>query len=230
MHQRFLFTLLLSGMAASLLGIASAVAATPASSPKDKPIPPFVEVRQDVERYFRAMPDFQLGDLLTRDDVAPLLAQLQRTWLSPVDAGKILEKVPVKGEFLVNQLSTPDGRKFMRSIAAYPDGYDRLDRLSRMPHGQQTVSALVRGPGGAKMIQYMTETPGGRELGKQLSNAPTGRDFNAPTGRIYTVAMLLDQLQLSHTAAVNAAEGNAPVAAPKAAPPRQANTAKKSYP
>jgi len=45
-------------------------------------------------------------------------------------------------------------------------------------------------------------------LGKQLSNAPNGRNFNAPTGRIYTVAMLLARLQQSHAAAMKAAAGN----------------------
>lgn len=199
--------LLLSGMAVLVLGLVPAIAATPATQPKGKTIPPFLGVRQTVWQYFQATPDFQPGDLIVREDVAPLLAQLQRTWLPPADAGKILEKVPAKGEFLVSQLSTPDGRTFMRRIANYPNAYDRLDRLSRMPHGQQTVSDLVRGPGGEKMIEYMTKTPGGKELGKQLSNSPDGKQFNAPTGRIYTVAMLLAQLQQSHMAAVKTAEG-----------------------
>lgn len=235
MHHRLLVTLLMSGTAVSLLGLVSALVAAPASATKDTPIPPFEDVELAVKQYFKAKPDFKFGDLITREDVAPLLARLQQMWLPAADAAKIRERLPVQGEFLVNQLSTPDGRKFMRRIASYPDAYDRLDRLSRMPHGQQTVSALVRGPGGEKMIEYMTETPGGRELGKQLSNAPTGRNFNAPTGRIYTVAMLLEYLQQCHTAAVNAAEGNAvdgnvPVLPPKAALPTPADTQRKSYP
>ena len=45
------------------------------------------------------------------------------------------------------------------------------------------------------MLQYMTETRGGENMGKQLSKAPKGKNFNKPTGRIYTVDMLLDVLK-----------------------------------
>jgi hypothetical protein len=87
----------------------------------------------------------------------------------------------------------------------YPNGYDRIDRLSRLPLGQQTVRDLIRGPGGEKMVAYMTTASGGKELGKMLSNDPQGKQFNAPTGRIYTVAMLLDRMKQSQAAALKAA-------------------------
>ena len=173
-------------------------------SSQAKPIPSVSEVRLTVSRYFAARDDFQPGDLITKKDVAPLLAQLRQQWLPAADASRILERTPAEGEFLVDQLSTANGRKFMRRIAKYPDAYDRLDRLSRMPYGRQTVRDLIRGPGGEKMIEYMTTTAGGEELGTQLSNTPDGKRFNAPTGRIYTVAILLDRLQQSRTAAAKA--------------------------
>jgi len=50
----------------------------------------------------------------------------------------------------------------------------------------------------------MTTTSGGKELGKLLSNNPRTRNFNKPTGRIYTAAMLIARLEESHTAAVKA--------------------------
>lgn len=193
-------SLLLGGMAAFLAGCATALAAPPADA-----IPPFAEVKQAVWKYFEAKTEFESDDLITRDEVATLLARLQKTWLPPTDAAKILDRTVVKGEFIANQLGTPNGRKFMRSIGDYPDAYDRIDRLSRMPYGQQTIIDLIRGPGGERMIEYMTKTSGGRELGKQLSNAPDGKDFNARTGRIYTVADLLEWLQKSHTAVLKGA-------------------------
>ncbi len=51
------------------------------------------------------------------------------------------------------------------------------------------------------MIQYMTTAQGGKEMGKMLSQAPQGADFNKPTGRIYTVPMLLKHLQEEYRAA-----------------------------
>ncbi len=197
---------LLSCATTILLGVAAAISAAPAGGQANtKPIPPFSEVQQTVSRHFQTRPDFQPGDLITREDVAPLLTQLQKMGLPLADAGKILEKVPAKGEFLVDQLSTPNGRKFMRHIATYPNGYDRVDRLSRLPQGHQTIRMLVQDPGGHRMIEYMTNTKGGKELGRMLSADPNDKQFNAPTGRIYTVTMLLARLQQSHAAALKAA-------------------------
>ena len=59
---------------------------------------------------------------------------------------------------------------------------------------------LIRGPGGEKLIEYMTTAAGGKELGKQLSQDPNGANFNAPTGRIYTVPDLLKYLKQQYDA------------------------------
>jgi hypothetical protein len=93
----------------------------------------------------------------------------------------------------------------MRRIAKYPEAFDRLDRLSRLPHGKQTIRDLIKGPGGDKMIQYLTTTPGGKETGKMLSEAPKGAKFNASTGRIYTVDLLLQHVKKSLAATQKAA-------------------------
>jgi hypothetical protein len=186
------------GVSAVFLAASLGLAAGPAgSSATSKSTLPFSEVERIVWRYFKNRPDFQPTDLITREDVAPLLAKLRQRGFPLSDAGQaqMLSKIPTKGEFLVSQLSTPSGREFMRCIADYPNGYDRLERLSRLPRGQQTVRDLIRGPGGEKMIGYMATTSGGRELGKMLSDAPNGANFNASTGRIYTAPMLLDRLE-----------------------------------
>jgi len=199
---------LLSGLVSTLLALVPAVAAEPSGGPAQaKPIPAFATVQQVVVRYFQARRDFQSGDLITADVVEPLLAELQQKGLPLSDAAEILEDVPAKGDFLVGQFNTPTGRKFMRRIAAYPNVYDRLDRLARLPNGQQTVRDLIRNPGGEKMVAYMTTTVSGRELGKILTDGPEAKLFTVPTGRIYTVAMLLARLQQSHAAASKAAAG-----------------------
>ena len=197
---------LLSSMMVLWLGVAPALAApTIGAASTGKPIPPFDQVKKSVLQYFEKIPNYRARDLITQKEVAPLLNQLQKEGL-PLDAKKILKKVPAEGEFLVNQLSTPKGRRFMRRVAAYPDAYDRLDRLSRLPQGRQTVRMLVGDPHGERMIEYMTTSKGGKELGKMLSKGPGGANFNAPTGRLYTASLLLDELQKSRAAAVKAAE------------------------
>ncbi len=169
-----------------------------------KPIPSLADVQQTVRRYFQARRDFQSGDLITRDDVAPLLAELQRKGLPLADASEIREAVLAKDTFLVQQFSTPAGRKFMRRISSYPNVYERLDRLASLPQGAQTVHELIRNPGGENMVAYMTSTVSGKKLGKVLTNRPEAELFTVPTGRIYTVATLLTRLQQSRAAALKA--------------------------
>jgi hypothetical protein len=196
---------ILLGVTVVLSSVVFAAAADPQRGGA-KPIPSLSEIKQVVLRYFQAKPDYRAGDLITREDVEPLLGKLQQKGLPLPDAKQILDKVPAKNEFLTQQLRTPGGRKFMRDISGYTDAYDRLDRLSRLPHGQQTIRDLIRGPDGYKMIEYMTTAPGGKALGNQLSNAPLGKDFNAATGRIYTVEMLLLRLEKSRAASLKAAK------------------------
>jgi len=164
-------------------------------------LPSFSAVKELVLREFDKFPDHQPADIISRGQVEPVFRQLAGLGWQVADWREILEAVPADGDFLVKQLRTPGGRKFMRGIAKYPDAYDRLDRLGRLPYGKNTIRALIRGPGGYKLIEYMTTASGGRELGRQLSNAPKGKNFNDPTGRIYTAKLLLARLKESYTAA-----------------------------
>ena len=157
-------------------------------------------------RYFQALPDYRPGDLITREEVEPLLGQLRRTGLPLPDAKQILEKVPAKDEFLVATIRTPDGRKFMRQISGYRDAYDRLDRLSRLPHGQQTIRDLIRGPDGYKMIEYMTTAPGGQGVGQATLERAAGGRISMPRPAASTPpTMLLRRLEQSRAAALKAA-------------------------
>ena len=93
----------------------------------------------------------------------------------------------------------------MDRIASYPNVYDRLDRLADLPHGEQTIQEWLRNPGGERMVAYLTTTVSGTRLGKVLTSGPESKLLTVPTGRIYTVAMLLTRLQQSRTAALKLA-------------------------
>ncbi len=174
-----------------------------------KQIPPISEIRRTVLDYFEDQEDYRPGDMITREQIEPLLERLREKGLPLPDAKEILDSVPEKGEFLVDQLGTPAGRKFMRRIARFPEAYDRLDRLGRLPRGKRTVADLIRDPGGYKMIEYMTTAAGGKELGRMLSNSPKGKNFNRPTGRTYTAELLLERLERSRAESIKAAEKKA---------------------
>jgi hypothetical protein len=201
------YSAILLSVTAVLFGVIAATAAEPQPARAKSavpPIPSMSEIKLAVLRHFQAKPDYRSGDLIAREEVDPLLAKLRQMGLPLPDAKEILARVPAKGEFLAKQLSTPNGRKFMRQINVYENGYDRVDRLSRIPLGEQTVRDLVRGPGGYKMIEYMTTTPGGKHFAEEFASVPNGKNFNSPTGRIYTAEQLLVQLEESRDAALKA--------------------------
>jgi len=154
-----------------------------------------------VLQHFAKLRGYRPGDIISAGDVKPVLKMLENTGFGAADRKEILADVPGDGDLLVKSLRTKAGRRFMREVAKYPGAYDRLDRLVRMPQGKATLQALIGGPDGYKMVEYLTTTRGGANLGKQLSNTPKGGKFNSPTGRIYTVEMLLARLKTSHAAA-----------------------------
>lgn len=162
----------------------------------NKTVPKFSRLEAVAKLHFDQMRGFQPDGIIVQSEVAPLFDKLKKAgWdISKEDRQAILDRVLPDNSFLAKELRTPAGKKFAADIFNYPDGFDRLDRMSHMPQGRDTVRRLIIGPGGYKMIQYMTTAPGGKNLGKQLSDAPKGKNFNSPTGRIYTVNMLLDEL------------------------------------
>ena len=177
-----------------LSGVSRAFAA-----PKEQPFPAFGAVEQAVGQHFAAMPNYEPGNIIVRREVQPLLARLKQLGWTVSDADDILGQVPTSGEFLVRQLRTAYGRRFMQKIGRNPDTYDRLERLSRMPHGKLTVRELVRQPGkGSDVINYLATDKKGIQASRQMSRKVTGRGFDKPTGRIYTEEMLLERLKTSH--------------------------------
>jgi hypothetical protein len=167
---------------------------------KTQSLPKFEKIEAAVWQYFQSQPNFQASMLITKEQVEPLLGGLARMGFNLPEPKSILDKLPAGNEFLVTELYSPAGLKFMQGIAKYPDAYDRMDRLTHLPHGKQTVHDLINGPGGYRMIKYMTTAPAGKNVGKLLSQSPGETDFNKPTGRIYTVPMLLAQLEEQYRA------------------------------
>ena len=174
------------------LVILAVSAATALAADKAGPTP--AQIKEAASRYFARIPDYQPGDLIDRQQATGLLKDLRSRGWKLAEANSLLGRVPDAGEFLVGQLRTPAGRKFMRQIAKMALAYDRLDRLAQLPHGQQTIRDLIRGPDGYKLIAYMTGTSGGKQLGRMLSTAPNAAGFNSATGRIYTAEALMERL------------------------------------
>lgn len=179
----------------ALLGavVGGASAAPGPSSP-----PPFDKVIRALTNFFESIPDFQRADLLNQDQVTKALAAVADVGWEPADSSEIIDRALPANSFLVGELATPDGKRFMRKIAKNPGTYSRLDRLSRLNQGQQVVSQLIGDVGGDVMITYLATTNSGHNMGKMLAATPGGTDLNLPTGRIYTADDLLAALKKSY--------------------------------
>ncbi|MBN2577873.1 MAG: hypothetical protein JXB10_02695 [Pirellulales bacterium] len=180
---------LLIGILVLMIGGCFAVAQTTSAEKSNASLQD--EVERYVEHYFENQPDFSPAYLITREQTEPLLEAFRRRGWSSKMIDSLAKRLVSKEDFLARELDSPAGRKFMKQIAQYPHAYDRLDRLSRLPLGRQTVHDLIYKVGGGDMIEYLTTSAGGKEMGKMLSQDPHGQDFNKPTGRIYTLPMLV---------------------------------------
>jgi len=172
------------------------------AAPPRKPLPKWADVEKAVSHHFAAVPGYRTGDIISRGQVAPLFGRLDTLGFSVADRQEILEKVPPDGDFLVRQLRTPAGLKFMRRIAPHADAYDRLERISSLHRGKQTVKELIgRGVKGADVIGYFASDPDGKKANRMMSKSTKGgRNFDKPTGRIYTQRTLLDELRRQYAA------------------------------
>ncbi len=152
-------------------------------------------VAQKVESYFATLDGYEKGDLITRSQIEKAIAKLASSGMKLPDAGAVVKLGLADDSFLVRELSTADGRRFMRRLAKYPGAFSHLDRLSTIPRGQTLVRQLVREPGGEKLIEYLATTKGGQNMGDMMAQARGGVDLNKPTGRIYTADDLINVLK-----------------------------------
>lgn len=187
-------TLRVLAVAAASFATVLAATSTTAASPKVQGGPDPKQVARTVEQYCKSIPNYEPGDLIWRGQLADLPPRLVALGVSRDTIDGILATTLEDQNWLVEQLRTKPGRKFMREVKGYPLAFDRLDRLARMPQGHDTIRALIKGPDGAKLLEYLGTSSGGAQLGKMLSRTPEGAHFNRPTGRVYTAEQLIERL------------------------------------
>ncbi|MBL8829040.1 MAG: hypothetical protein JNM18_18810 [Planctomycetaceae bacterium] len=157
---------------------------------------PPVSFREVESHFTREAKRLRLGEtsLITHTDALLLLGALEsHGWKSDRKAAILAATLP-DAHVLVQKLRTPKGQSLATQVSAVPGGFDRLDHLSRLPDGRQLLDRLIDGPDGYKLIEYLAQAEGGRAAGVELSAAPGGAKFNEPTGKIYTLKQLREQL------------------------------------
>ncbi|MCE9547214.1 MAG: hypothetical protein K8T25_17215 [Planctomycetia bacterium] len=177
-------------LATLLGGIASAAGPTAPNATK----PTWPQVQQIVRDQFATERNYKANDIISRNQVEPILKKLAAAGWTVPQQEQLLARIPADTSWLVTNLRTDKGRRFMRQISGLPQGYDRVDRLSMLSDGKQTVAALIKGPGGQQMIEYMTTSRYGKNMSRELRSTPGGANFDQPTGMLYTADALLGEL------------------------------------
>src|SRR5436190_463499 len=90
-------------------------------------VPDDIAITKAVESYFASQPGFQKGDLITRSQIEKVLTKLQAAGVKIPEADGIAKLGLADDSFIVRELSTADGRKFMRKIGNNPGAYSHLD-------------------------------------------------------------------------------------------------------
>ncbi|HEX4415636.1 MAG TPA: hypothetical protein VH107_18530 [Lacipirellulaceae bacterium] len=152
------------------------------STPRD-----FSTISRAIDTWFENQPEYQPGDLITRAQIETVLKKLAAAGVRVPDAQAISQLGLANDSYLVRELTTPAGRRFMHKLSHDPGAYSHLDRLSEIPRGQKTINDLIREKDGDKLIDYLSTTKGGQKMGSMMGSVSGGVDLNKPTGRIYTV-------------------------------------------
>lgn len=165
--------------------------------------PLWEDVEGALKDFFKREPDYQNGDLVTREQAEQFLKLLPALgWsLKDEDEEALLKKMLPEENFITQEFHTKAGMKFMRKISEYPLGYDRVHRLVGLKGGKDRLKELIRDPGGYKMIEYMAKSDGGKNLGLQLGDVQGGKDFNSATGFAYTAEAFSGRLHELHAKA-----------------------------
>jgi hypothetical protein len=152
-------------------------------------------VAKVVDEFFASQPGYEKGDLITRSQIEKVVAKLVSHGVKISDPSSIVKLGLADDSFLVRELSTPNGKRFMRKIAPRSGAFSHLDRLSTIPRGQSVIHDLMVTKDGDKMIEYLATTKGGKNMGGMMAQARGGVDLNKPTGRIYTADELVAALK-----------------------------------
>ena len=164
-------------------------------------LPGFDKVEALVQRHFATLPAYEPGDMISRSQVQPIFAAIERLGWKVADEAAILNSVLEDSNYLVQEFGTPKGQQFMRKVAATPLALDRLDQIARLPGGKLMVKDFLRFPNSELTFTQKSGFDVSQLARLQPPDSRSGitqEDLDKPTGRIYTVDALISRLRQSY--------------------------------
>ena len=155
-----------------------------------------------IAKYLNDLPKRQETDLITSDDIQGLFKELEHIGWNVSDQREINQRLLKDSDWMVKQLRTKQGTKFMRKIADFPGGYAQLDLMRESKQGQKEVAGIITTPGGEELIEFLSTSKVGHNTSKLLA-AEHPKKSKLVAQRLYTKAEIAKQLNLSYAAEAN---------------------------
>lgn len=165
-------------------------------------LPAFGNIRRAVEEHLAELRKRQAADILTRSDIQPLFSKFKQLGWVVSEEQELSSRLLSDADPLVRLLREPSGVKLLSQLSNEPLVYDRLDRLMREPGGNRMLTDLVKLPDAARYVraQRPRAVPGLVDFLPKGASGKTRQvpNYDQPTGKIYTVSQLLEELEHSY--------------------------------
>lgn len=158
----------------------------------------FEEVKSVVKESLSKRQGYQPGDLITRRDVQPILAQLARKGFNADPSVIGFDPYLPDNHYLVGLLQTAKGAETLRQMKNMPGALDRLERLAHFPEGQKILRKVLLESKGTQGVERLLSPQGVRELELAYGNEPSMKNFDLVSGRVYDEASFFSHLESLH--------------------------------
>jgi len=159
---------------------------------------PFEEVKAAVKENLAKRQGYQPGDLITRRDVQPILAQLARKGFNADPSVIGFDPYLPDNHYMVGLLQTAKGTETLRQLKDHPGALDRLERLAHFPEGQKILRKVLLESKGTQGVELLLSAQGIRDLELEYGNEPTMKNFTVASGRVFDEATFVAHLETVH--------------------------------
>jgi hypothetical protein len=161
-------------------------------------MPDWKTVESTAKQHLKSLPNYQAGDILSQGQIKPLLAKLAKAGWKLSDQKELLGQIAADDDFIVRQLRSKSGMKFMRSTGGSAEQYDYLRRLSETKGGDRAVTDILKLPNGNDVLTALTKSKAGKDISRRMAAGPHTQGYDTPTAYLYTETQVLARLKESY--------------------------------
>ncbi|MGV3607264.1 MAG: hypothetical protein ACO1RA_12740 [Planctomycetaceae bacterium] len=159
---------------------------------------PMEEIKATVKENLAKRQGYQPGDLITRRDVQPILAQLARKGFNADPSVIGFDPYLPDNHYMAGLLQTAKGTETLRQLKDRPGALDRLERLAHFPDGQKILRKVLLESKGIQGVEMLLSAQGIRDLELEYGNEPTMKNFTVASGRVFDEATFIAHLETVH--------------------------------